>query len=172
MAEPHWTSYVAMATGVVGAIAGIAGSVLGIVSYRRTGVLRITELRLNLRQKANNLERDLSALGQLLPHAKKSRHRVAAAKGIFKSGAMQAWNSAFEADAEALTALALASAPFRGDFMGLDWAALEGKLAEIHRLQLQVEGLTDKYRDSLKADDVDRAALRASHASGGNRGSR
>ncbi len=38
MSEPHWTSYVGMATGIVGAITGCAGAIMGYISYKKSNI--------------------------------------------------------------------------------------------------------------------------------------
>jgi hypothetical protein len=153
MAEPHWTSYVGMLTGICGAI-------LSVISYRKASSVKKLDLRLELRRAVSNLHADISGLAELLPYAKKSRERVAAAKGLARSGAMEQWLATHENDTATLNGLADSIKAYQGDFADLNLAALESKLAALHELQLLANRLLDKYRAGLAADDGDREFLR------------
>jgi hypothetical protein len=154
MAEPHWTSYVGMGTGIVGLI-------LSVVSYRRTNNIRELELRLQLRKAANKALLDLATLKELLPSARRSHDHVAAARGMFRSGAMVLWREKYQEDEAKLKALVEASLATSDDFASLDLKALETKSADVHKLQLEIQQLTDKYRGTLAADDAEREQIRA-----------
>ena len=96
MADPHWTSYVGMVTGILGIITGIPGAIMGFVSYRRSNTIKALDLRLELRKVINEIEAGLSSLTGLLENANQSRQKVAAATG--QAGALQMWNQQFEQD--------------------------------------------------------------------------
>src|SRR3990172_4173107 len=104
MAEPHWTAYVGMAAGILGAITGISGAVMGFVSYRLSRNIKVLDLRLELRKLINEIEVSLARLPGLLDYANQSRQRVAAMTG--QAGALQLWNQQFEQDKVRLTELA------------------------------------------------------------------
>lgn len=159
MAEPHWTSYVGMATGIIGALTGIAGGILSIYTYRRSTRLKEMELRLELQKSAAQADADLVALVELLPRANRSRRHVAAAKGLFHSGVMMTWEEEYKLAEGALNKL-LASAPKPSTFAGLTLKDLEAKLAELHRLQPQIQHLMDKYKAAFAADDKDRDRIK------------
>src|SRR5688572_4220085 len=105
MADPHWTSYVGMATGILGTITGVAGAILGVVSYRRTSQIKQMDSRLELKKAINQANANISALLELLPYADKSRTRVASAKGLLQSGAMEKWKTDYQMDWERFIAL-------------------------------------------------------------------
>lgn len=160
MADPHWTAYVGMASGIIGVISGISGAVMGYISYQRSKSVKAFELRLELRKAVADALAKLSELGGLLEHANQSRQRVAAATGKAKSGAMEIWDKEFAEDKGELQKL-LAEAPFASesyDALGTD--ELESKLVAIHELQHDVDRLTDKYKASLARDDEERKQIR------------
>lgn len=160
MAEPHWTGYVGMATGILGAITGIAGALMGYVSYRRSNSIKALDLRLELRKTVNEVEMSLSKLEGLLDYANQSRQRVASATGRLGSGAMEIWNKAFEEDKNRLKQI-LENAP-RSDanYDDLSPIELESRLVAIHKLQSQINELTEKCNSSLKSDDEERKQIR------------
>ena len=83
MTEPHWTSYVGMATGIIGAITGVSGAIMGYVSYRRSNRLKSLDLRLELRKAVNELQSNFSQIEKLIEYANQSRVAVFAARGFF-----------------------------------------------------------------------------------------
>lgn len=156
MADPHWTSYLAIGVSIVALI-------LSGMGYRRTGKVTEMERRLELRKAVIKAELDLSALEELLPRANKSRRHVAAALGTFRSGAMKIWQEQVTKDEETLKSL-LASVPETGsDFVELDLKGLEAQLAGLHKLQLQIDQLTNKYKAAYAEDDSERDRIRNRH---------
>jgi len=157
MADPHWTSYVGMATGIIGAI-------LGIVGFRRTTKIKELELRLELRKAASKASVDLQTLKELMPSVAKSHRHVCAALGTLNSGAMKLWEERYREDEKTLSDLLEKKAPrLAGDFQDSNSAALEAKVADVYQLQLQIQKMTDKYNAVLAADDADRTRIRARH---------
>jgi len=168
MAEPHWISYAGIVTGVIGSISGIAGMVLGIVSYRRTNRIKQMDLRIELRRSVNKVTADLDTLSELLPYADKSRKAVAAATG--NSGALVVWTTAHEKDSAIIE-------PYRQSIKAMDTTydnltpeQLEAKLSEAHKLSLGIQKLMDKYRAALASDDKERDRLKDFYSNLGRRG--
>jgi hypothetical protein len=86
--EPERSIMVSFATvtGIVGAITGPAGSVLGWISYRRSQRVKALDLRLELRKQVSDLRAVVEALPDLLNQSRASRTAVNAAMGVLKSG--------------------------------------------------------------------------------------
>lgn len=160
MAEPHWTGYVGIATGTIGAITGIAGAIMGYVSYRRSNSIKALDLRLELRKAVNEVEMGFSNLERLLNYANQSRQRVAAATGRLGSGAMEIWNREFEEDKNRLKQISKDVPHPDAKYDDLSPVELESRLVAIHRLQGQINELTEKYDSAVKSDDEDRKQLR------------
>lgn len=160
MAEPHWTAYVGMATGILGAVTGISGAIMGYISYRRSNSIKALDLRLELRKAVNGIDADLSGLGKLMDYANKSRQRVAAATGKAQSGAMVLWDKEFGEDKAKLESL-LGKAPSSSEsYDCLSPTELESKLVAAHKLQGEISQLKGKYQASLAADDEERKEIR------------
>ena len=98
MADPHWTSYVGMAT-------GIAGAIMGYLGYRKANSLKSLDMRLELRKAVTDLTTSYTELNGLIDSANQSRINMAAATGRFRSGMMQLWNSELETDKAAIVQL-------------------------------------------------------------------
>jgi hypothetical protein len=160
MADPHWMSYVAITTGVIGTLTGISGAVLGIMAYRRTNKVKEMELRLGLRKAANQADSDLRDLKELMPVAFKSHRHVASASGMLNSGAMQIWEKSYEADEGISRALFDRAYNLDSEFLELTANELEAKTANVHALQLEINKLTDKYKAVLATDEVERGRIR------------
>jgi len=149
-----------MATGVLGAITGISGAIMGYISYRRSNSVKALDLRLELRRAVSEIDADLSNLGKLMDHANKSRQRVAAATGRAQSGAMVLWDKGFAEDKAKLETL-LGKAPSSSEsYDSLSPTDLESKLVAAHKLQGEISQLKEKYHASLAADDEERKEIR------------
>lgn len=160
MAEPHWTSYVGMAAGAIGAVSGIAGAVMGYISYRRSNSIKSLDLRLELRKAVSEVEIALGKLVQLLEYADRSRRAVASAKGGVNSGAMLAWAEAIQKDNARAKGLAESGPQGPASYEGLSLTELETMLVAMHKLKGEVATLTEKYETAVKADDEDRRQIR------------
>jgi hypothetical protein len=158
--EPHWIGYVGMITGIVGAITGVAGAIMGYLGYRRSTSLKSLDLRLELRKAANNVQAGLSRLERLIEHANHSRKAVAAAKGTFGSGMMVKWKQDVEMDKNLARELSKNAPPADRNYDDLTPKELESKLVELHKLQVQIDELTQKYDAAVRADDEDRKHIR------------
>ena len=158
MAEPHWSAYVGMAAGILGAITGISGAVMGFVSYRLSRNIKVLDLRLELRKLINEIEVSLARLPGLLDYANQSRQRVAAMTG--QAGALQLWNQQFEQDKVRLTELAEQAPSSTKEYAGLGPVELESRLVVAHKLERELMQLTEKYVAALGADDEERRQRR------------
>lgn len=158
--EPHWTGYVGMISGIVGAITGVAGAVMGYVGYRRSTSLKSLDLRLELRKAGNNVQAGLSQLEELIEYADHSRKAVAAATGRFGSGMMVKWKQGVEVDKDVVKQLSQTAPPADKNYDDLSPKELESKLVEVHRLQVQLDELREKYDAAVRADSEERKHIR------------
>ena len=158
MAEPHWTAYVGMAAGILGAITGISGAVMGFVSYRRSNNIKALDLRLELRKVVTDIEAGLAALPGAMDHANQSRQRVTAATG--QAGALQLWNQQFEQDRTRLNEMRERAPSSAEDLAKLSPVELESRLVAAHKIYHEVTQLAEKYARALGADYEERRQLR------------
>ena len=156
-----WLSYAGSIGGLIGALTGIGGVILGALAFRRTGQLKALDLRLELRRCERMLTSEDADIVELLESAKKSHTRLGAAQGGYRSGAMQHWLAEWDTDLanakllrEQVIALGTASNSMsQGD--------LEIRLNAVQDLQHKLGKLAGKYNGSLIKDDEGRVQLRA-----------
>jgi len=160
--EPHWTGYVGMITGIVGAITGVVGAIMGYVGYRRSTSLKSLDLRLELRKAGNNVQAGLSQLEKLIEDANHSREAVAAATGRFGSGTVVKWKQDVEVDKNVAKQLSQNAPPAEKNYDDLSPKELESKLVEVHRVQVQIDELREKYDAAVRADDEERKHIKES----------
>ena len=160
MSEPNWVGYVGMATGIVGAITGISGAIMGYVSYRRSNSLNSLDLRIELSKAVNVAQSGLQQLEKSIEYANKSREAIASATGMFKSGMMEKWKQELEADKNALKQLFQNAPVADNSYDNLTPKELESTLVEVHRLQVQMDVLRNKYDAAVRADDEERRHIR------------
>lgn len=153
MADPHWTSYVGMIT-------GIAGALIAAFSYWKSARLKALDFRLELRKSLSDFHLEYEQVLELMEYANKSRQAVASATGTYRSGAMELWNQQFEKSKSKLSQL-LEEAP-KADAFYSSYSSekLETKLVDVHRLQSQLRGIKEKFQQALKADDEERKQIR------------
>lgn len=164
MADPDLLGYTGAVTGVIGAVTGIAGSVLGYIAYRRSDQLKALDLRLELRKNSSSLVSDANELLPLLGYAKRSKSAVAAATGMYKSGATEKWIGECDEDIAKVKALMDVLPNPDDQHLDLSPTDLETKLVEVHSLQDAVSRFRRKYDDSIATDDKDRAQIVAARS--------
>jgi len=160
MTDPAWLSYAGAVGGLVGTITGIAGAILGYISYRRTEDLKSLDLRLELKRSENDRRRLVRGLPAHLEHAKQSRTRVAAASSGARSGAVVQWLAEWDADLGAAQAMFNALPPSSTDYSTLDHGELEAKLVASHAAFGDAEAIQEKYAGMLADDDNQRDHIR------------
>lgn len=153
MSEPAWTGYVGMVT-------GIAGTIMGYVSYRRSNSLKSLDLRIELRKSINVVESNLQHLEKLIEDANRSREAVASATGEFKSGKMERWKKQVGEDKNMVKQLFQNVPSADKSYDALTPKELESTLVEVHRLQVQIDELRNKYEIAVRADDEERKHIR------------
>ena len=149
MTEPHWMAYVGMFTGIFGAITGFAGAIMSYVSYKKVNSLKSLDLRLELRKAVNVVHSNLSLLEKRIDYANKSRQAVASAKGQLFSGMMEQWKKGLEADTITVKQLSKNFQSPKDSFDSLNPQELETKLVEVHRLQVIVDQMRNKYDKAI-----------------------
>ena len=152
-----------MVTGIIGAVTGISGAIMGYVSYRKSNEIKSLDLRLELRKSINNFNSSLSQAEELLPYANKSRERVASATGKLRSGAMQVWKDQYENDLSALNYFSEKSKILNKEYETFSPKDLEAELVNLHKLQNQLNELKNKYDNAVKDDDKEREHIRNRH---------
>lgn len=163
MVEITSLSY-AEVTGTIGSITGIAGTIMGYISYRRSGQMKALDLRLELRRKANELRTVVQNLPSLLAHAKQSRTRVASAAGQLKSGSLEQWLANWDTDISTANSLELEVPNPSSDFADLKHRELEARLVNVHSVYLKATQLSEKYNGALAMDDKKRVELSQARA--------
>jgi hypothetical protein len=153
MAEPHWSNYIAMATGIFGAN-------MGYISYRRGTRIKSLDLRLEFRMAVSDVHADLERLRTLVDTANKSRHAVLVSRGMARSGPMEKWKGDIAADRTKFSELFKRAPKAEFPYDKLSMKELESELVAIHTLKGEIRGLLDKYSDVLRADDEERKQLR------------
>ena len=148
MADPHWTSYL----GIVGTLTGIAGSIMGYISLKRSAQIKALDLRIELKRAEANVRSKHQSLRQLMNQANASRRKVASAKGLFSSSFMDKWNAELEADGKACEQLKTELANEPTDYDCLSSKELESKLIACHKTELKIQSLLDKYQASIAND--------------------
>ena len=152
MAEPHWTSYVGIVSGLIGAITGISGALMGYKSYRRSNKLKSMELRLELRKDMNTAYININKMKEQMDKADRSRKRLLFKLGHGRSGAMDKWKNEVSADKNKVVTL-LDGVPKSGvDYDKMHIKELERALVKIHGLNGQIQHLLDKYSEAIRSD--------------------
>jgi hypothetical protein len=149
-------------TGIIGAITGPAGCIIGWISYRRSQQIKTLDLRLELRKQVSAARVDIEALPALLELARASRSAVRAAMGRGQqSGDNVIWKAELENDLKTLQALACELPDAKETYQRSKPQKLENKLVEVHTLAAKAAQLRNKYETALASDDKDRDHIRA-----------
>jgi hypothetical protein len=153
VAEPHWMSYVGMVTGIIGAFSGVAGSVMGYVSYHRSNKLKSLDLRLELRKAVSGVRVELQQLRELMHSAEKSRINNLAARGMSSSSGMDIWKEQVKSDKAKIGSLSQSLPNEETDYNKLEPKELESELVIIHGCQKEIDVLRDKYLLAMRSDE-------------------
>jgi hypothetical protein len=149
-----------MGTGIVGSITGIAGAIMGYVSYKKSNQIKTLDLRIELKRAVENTIFEFKKLREQMQEGNKSRKAVAAAMGTFKSSVMDIWKKEFEIDQTSVKELANELPEEDTNYDHLDPKGLEAKLIELHRTQKKIQKLSEKYSEAMARDDEQRKQLR------------
>lgn len=155
MADVHWTNYVAMLT-------GIAGAVMGYIAYRRSNKDKSREMRIELRRQINQASTTVSEMKRLILLANNSRRAVASAAGGIGGSRLQLWHEEYTSDTELIDRLAN-TIPEPTNYESLSDDDMEQMLVDVHALQGQLDQLSSKYEMSLNEDEQTRKEIRENH---------
>lgn len=153
MADPHWTSYVGMASGVLGVF-------VASFSLYKTGRIKALDLRLELKRAVLDLHSLHGELAETLPRARKSREAIAAAMGRFGSGGTKSWLEEHSVDVNTWREMKESLPNKESSFRFISSAALENKLIAVHKQSSTLQSIKDKYVESMRKDAKDSEFLR------------
>ena len=153
MADPHWTSYVGMASGILGVL-------VASFSLYKTGRIKALDLRLELKRTVLDLHLLHEELGEILPRAKKSRESIAAATGRFGSGGTKLWLEEHSSDVDAWREMKENLPGKESSYRFVSSGGLENRLINVHMQQSKLRSLKDKYIESMSKDLNDSNFLR------------
>ena len=159
--ESHWKSYVAIVTGSIGAITGIAGSIMGYIAYRRSNEIKKSDRRLDLHRLRNAAHITDTELSDILSRALLSRQSILNARGLFHSSMMERYRTEFEKDSERTRELSTQIPPEDVDYNSMSLQELEQEWVRLDRTKGRIDDLISKYRASIQRDDEDVKELRA-----------
>ncbi|MBX3905260.1 hypothetical protein QZM25_32185 [Burkholderia contaminans] len=152
MANPSWTDYVGVVTGLVGMMTGISGAVMGYLGYRRSNQIKALDLRLALRKDLGEARESITTLRQLMADAEASRKATLAARGLGRSGAMVVWEQTLETDRAEVTKISAAILLEGTNFAAMSEKQLESEIIAAHKIKTGLSTLVEKYRGELATD--------------------
>ena len=150
--EPHWTNYVAIVTGTLGAVTGIVGSIMGYIAYRRSNEIKKSDRRIVLHQLRNEVQIAITELSALLPEALKSRKAILNARGLLHSSIMREFSLEHKKDAQLAEELSMQFPPETVQFDRMSLQEIEQELVKLDRTKGRINALLSKYRISLQKD--------------------
>ena len=156
--EPQWTSYVAIVTGIIGALTGIAGSLMGYIAYRRSNEIKNSDRRLTLHRLRNDSHFAATKLLDLLPKALKLRQLELNRRGMFQSGAMIRYTEEHARDSKRVAELSEQVPPEDVNYDSMSLRQLEQQVVRLDRIKREIDELICMYRDSIRIDEQQRGA--------------
>lgn len=153
MADPHWTGYVGMISGIIGSATGLVGAILGIKGYRKSNQLKSLDLRVVLKKAITDVRADHKALRKKMVEGNKSRESVAAMLGVLSSSWMNNWKNEFEKDQSTVKKISIELPEIDGGYEKLNPNDLEKKLIEVHGIRAEIRSLSNKYDKEMAEDD-------------------
>ncbi|MCG7869123.1 MAG: hypothetical protein JAY74_22485 [Candidatus Thiodiazotropha taylori] len=142
MPEPHWSGYVGMVTGIIGAV-------LGIVSYRKTSAIKSLDLRIELKKDINTIHETINHANELAPKAYNSKLAAFSARGILNSSVRDKWERKHND-------LAAQIERINGELPNQDvnlakysQTNLEKELVRIHKLQTTLDPIVSELESNL-----------------------
>ena len=163
MPEPHWTSYVGMATGILGTITGVAGAILGYVSYRKSKLIKKLDLRIELKRAITDLHFEHTELVRKMQEGNKSREAVASGLGLFNSSMMKKWCEELASDESTIGDLYKEIPGENSSYEQCEDKELEAMLINVHRLNRKILKLSQKYAEAMEWDNKKREEIHQEH---------
>jgi hypothetical protein len=158
-----WYTDAGTMTGIIGAVTGTAGFVLGLTGYRRANAIKALDLRIELKKAVVAARLELYELPKFIDCVHGSHIEVAAATGILQSGGNEVWKNNCKTDRAEAKTLAAELPVEAHDYLGMSESELEAALVKVHELRLRANRLRQKYERQLSLDDKQREELRARH---------
>lgn len=158
--ESNWSTYIGMATGIVGAVTGIAGLIMGWIAYRRSNQIQRADRRLELRKLRNSTHVAVVGLVDLIPAAHRSRRAILNARGVLSSSIAYEFEARVEKDTARAAELATQVPTSDVSFDVLSSDQIEELIIQLHRAKEWVDEMVREYEGYLTEDEKKRAELR------------
>jgi hypothetical protein len=142
MTESNLPAYLGVATGILGAIAGISGCIMGYIGLRRNNSVKSSDLQLELWQLVKQLGQDASRTEKLLNVANEPRQIISAATGLRE---LMKWDEDFERDKRDFSEIRRLALLLTENYKALEPVELESKLIAARKLAGQLSMLQIKY---------------------------
>ena len=133
--EPHWTNYVAIMTGMIGAFTGIAGSIMGYIAYRRSNEIKKSDRLLNLKKLRNGVHFAAKGLLERLPKALLSHKEALNARGLLRSSLMEVYEAEHTKDLNHAKELSTQIPPDDTNYVSMNQQQLEQELVRLDRIR-------------------------------------
>jgi hypothetical protein len=153
MNDIHWTSYVGMASGIVGVF-------IASISLYKTNRIKSLDLRLEFKRIALDITSLHEELDTILIVSLKSRTQTAAALSMSGSGGTKSWLEEHANDTKLWKNLGDTLPDTKESYNSLSKEKLEGKLVKAYGLKIKLNSLKEKYASSLAKDEKDSKFLR------------
>ena len=148
---------------LISVIAAVVSTICAAISINKVTQHKALDLRLQLRTEIDSFKQSLNKVVDLMLNVDRSRQRVFAATGKRNSGEAQIWTSSMETDL-AWARESLESDQFEiADYNQLGLKQLEVKLAEVRKVQTEIDELIEKYQAELAKDDRERDRIQDRH---------
>ena len=143
--EPHWTSYVAIVT-------GIAGSIMGYIAYRRSNENKKSDRRPDLHKLRNDLHFAARKLLEIFPQALQSRRSALNARGLLNSSITWNYTNEHSEDVKRAKELSSQIPPADTNYESITLQQLEQEWVRLDRIKSEIDDLRGKYQDSIQQD--------------------
>ena len=150
--ETHWMNYVAIVTGIIGAITGIAGSIMGYIAYRRSNEIKKSDRRIDLHKLRNDAQIADTELSDILSKALLSRKSTMNGRGLLHSSLVRDYVAEHAKDLKHAKELS-GEIPLEDvDYDSLSLKQLEQERVHLDRTKGSIDHLIRKYEDSIQED--------------------
>lgn len=150
--EPNWTSYVAIVTGIIGALTGIAGSIMGYIAYRRSNEIKKSDRHLDVHKLRNAVDSAARRLHELLTEALNSRKLVLHARGLLGSEPERRFKGEHMKDLDRAKELSSQIPPEDTNYDSRSQKQLEQELVRLDRIKIEIDKIRVRYQDSIQQD--------------------
>lgn len=145
-------SDIAIGTGIVGAITGISGSVMGYIAIRRSNAIKKSDRRLEVSKLRNNAATACSELLKLMQKALTSRKWTFNNHGALNSSMCQLYEEEYAVDLAHAKQLSTRVPSEDTCYEHMNLLKLEREIVKLDRIKDEIDSLTRKYQESLEED--------------------